>query len=127
MKNSTKNKFLGFAVLSALLLCGMQVRSQSIIYDGNQIVETSIIRNYKNNNDKHETLSGRDYYLQEKLWRLDDGNPNRCVKYTNIANTGISIVGRVSDFTPIIKGTIPRERTYSNDIKISKIIVECEE
>lgn len=127
MKNSTKNKFLGFAVLSALLLCGMQVRSQSIIYDGNQIVETSFIRNYKNNIDKHETLSGRDYYLQEKLWRLDDGNPNRCVKYTNIANERLELEETHNEEFSYIVNNTPERRYYTNNIKISKIIIECEE
>jgi hypothetical protein len=41
MKNTTKNRILVFAVLSAVLFCDVPAQLQNIIYDGNQIAETS--------------------------------------------------------------------------------------
>ena len=78
MKNTTKNGILVFAVLSAVLFCDMPAQSQNIIYDGNQIAETSIIRNYRDNIDityitdggcfnyiDRNTLSVRKIYVTE--------------------------------------------------------------
>ena len=70
--------------------------------------------------DKHEILSGRSYYLQNKLWRLDDLNPNECVNYSNQANDNVEIQEYIQRITQIIERARLTEMVFIPGVKSHK-------
>lgn len=77
--------------------------------------------------DKHEILSGRSYYLQNKLWRLDDLYSNDCVIYNNADNEDIEIHEITPSSIQIIERARLTESRFAPGVKSHKIFIECGE
>ena len=65
--------------------------------------------------------------MQNKLWRLDDLNPNNCVNYSDAVNEDIEIrEGNIYE-EQIIKRARLTESTFNPGVKSLIILIECEE